>query len=170
MAARGLAPRRTPGALRLARHSATAYSATLDVTVDRLRGALRPEPLLGGAHGPELAQGELPPAVLDEPGLGVGVGVADGRRQREPVELALDERVGAELGEGVLGGDDEVGARQRPRLAVHAHLLLLHRLEQGGLGARRGAVELVDEHDVGEHRARAGTPTCRCRARTPTPR
>ncbi len=32
IAARGLAPRRTPGAPRLARHNATAYSATLDAT------------------------------------------------------------------------------------------------------------------------------------------
>ena len=38
------------------------------------------------------------------------------------------------------------------------HLLLLHRLEQGRLGTRRRAVELVDEHDMGEHRAGSELP------------
>ena len=32
-------------------------------------------------------------------------------------------------------------------------LLLLHRLEQGALGLRRGAVDLVGEHEAGDQRA-----------------
>ena len=35
-------------------------------------------------------------------------------------------------------------------LAVDGHLALLHRLEEGGLGTRRGAVDLVREQDVRE--------------------
>src|ERR1700684_406586 len=46
--------------------------------------------------------------------------------------------------------DDQMGDRQRPRLAVGAHLLLLHGLEEGRLRARWGPVQLVDENDVGE--------------------
>ena len=38
--------------------------------------------------------------------------------------------------------------------AVDRDLALLHRLEQGRLGLRRGPVDLVGEHDVGEQRAR----------------
>ena len=99
MAARGLAPRRTPEASRLARHSVTAYSATAAATVDRLGGALGRQPLLGVVHtGAELVEGEPAPLVGDEPGLGVGVGIADGGGQGEAVELALDQRVRARVG------------------------------------------------------------------------
>ena len=38
---------------------------------------------------------------------------------------------------------------------VDGHLLLLHRLEQGRLGLRRGAVDLVSEHEVREDGSRA---------------
>ena len=49
---------------------------------------------------------------------------------------------------------------------VDGDLALLHALEQAGLRLRRRAVDLVDEHDVGEDRARAGTrsaPRAGCR-------
>ena len=39
------------------------------------------------------------------------------------------------------------------RVDVDGHVPLLHALEQAGLRLRRRAVDLVDEHDVGEHRA-----------------
>ena len=39
------------------------------------------------------------------------------------------------------------------RVDVDGHVPLLHALEQAGLRLRRGPVDLVDEHDVGEHRA-----------------
>ena len=39
-------------------------------------------------------------------------------------------------------------------VAVDGDVALLHALEQSGLGLRRGAVDLVDEDDVGEHRPR----------------
>ena len=35
-----------------------------------------------------------------------------------------------------------------------SYAALLHRFEQGGLGFRRGAVDLVSQHDVGEQRPR----------------
>ena len=38
--------------------------------------------------------------------------------------------------------------------AEHGDAALLHRFEQGGLGFRRGAVDFVGQHDVGEERAR----------------
>jgi hypothetical protein len=41
------------------------------------------------------------------------------------------------------------------RERVDGHVALLHALEQAGLGLRRRAVDLVDEDDVGEDRARA---------------
>ena len=39
------------------------------------------------------------------------------------------------------------------RCAVHRNLVLVHRLEQRALCLRRGAVDLVGQHDLGDHRA-----------------
>ena len=46
------------------------------------------------------------------------------------------------------------GSGSRRVVAVHRHLLLRHRLEQRGLRLRHRAVDLVDEDDVRENRAR----------------
>ena len=96
--------------------------------------------------------------VQHEAGLHLGVGVADRRRQAEPVELALGQGIGAHLPDGVLGADHEVRAGQGPRLAVNGHLLLLHRLEEGRLGTRRRAVHLVEQDHVGEDGPRSELP------------
>ena len=48
--------------------------------------------------------------------------------------------------------EDQKRSRQLVRRRVDGHLALLHALEQAGLGLRRRAVDLVDDHDVGEDR------------------
>ena len=50
----------------------------------------------------------------------------------------------------VLGGDDEERPLQRIGPVVHAHLPLGHAFEEGRLGARSGAVDLVRQQDLGE--------------------
>ena len=83
-----------------------------------------------------------------------------GRRERhedleeEAVELGLREGVGPLELDGVLGGQDEERGREAAGVVPHRHRPLLHRLEHGALGLRRGAVDLVGEHQVGEDRAR----------------
>ena len=116
----------------------------------RLLGA---PPFLGRADRTEVGQGVGAPAVEGQAHLVRRVGVPEACRHGEAVELALDQREGAALRVRVLRGDDQVGLRQGPGLAVHADLVLLHRLEQRRLRARRRAVELVHQHDVGEHGA-----------------
>ena len=71
----------------------------------------------------------------------------------EAVALGLGQRVGALVLDRVLGGEHEERVGQRVRLAVDGHLALLHRLQQRRLGLRRRAVDLVREHEAGEHRA-----------------
>ena len=44
------------------------------------------------------------------------------------------------------------GRGSGPGDAVDGHLPLFHRLEQGRLGARAGAVDLVGQHDLGDKR------------------
>ena len=74
-------------------------------------------------------------------------------RQQEAVELRLRQREGAVAVGVVLGGDDEKRRGQPAGDAVERHLLLVHALEQRALDARRGAVDLVRQHAVGEDRA-----------------
>ncbi|MNS95467.1 hypothetical protein D3C72_1297290 [compost metagenome] len=81
------------------------------------------------------------------------IGVAERDPHREAVELRLGQRMRADLLERVLRGDDEERRGQRMRGAVVRHLPLGHGLQQRALGFRRGAVDLVGEHQLGEDRA-----------------
>ena len=85
--------------------------------------------------------------------LGLLVGVADGDAHQEAVELALGQREGALVLDGVLGGHDEERRVEGVGVAVDGDLALGHGLEQGRLGLGRGPVDLVGDEDVGEHRA-----------------
>ena len=73
--------------------------------------------------------------------------------EQEAVELRLGQRVGAFLVDRVLGREHEEGLVELELVVADRDALLLHRLEQRGLGLGRGAVDLVREHDVGEDRA-----------------
>ena len=95
-----------------------------------------------------LALGHQPHQALF---LGFG-GVGHGHLQEEAVQLGLGQGIGALLLDGVLGGQHHEGAGHREGLALDGHLLLLHDLQQGGLGLGGGAVDLVRQQQVGEDR------------------
>ena len=78
--------------------------------------------------------------------------VADPELEHEAVELGLGQRIGALLLDRVLGGQHEERLGQRVGLPADGDLVLLHGLQQRGLGLGRGAVDLVGQHDVGEDR------------------
>ncbi len=86
--------------------------------------------------------------------LGVRRRVAERDADSEAVELRLGQRVGALVLDGVLRGEHDEGPGELVGVLVHAHVQLLHALEQPGLGLRRGPVDLVDEDDVREDGAR----------------
>ena len=115
-----------------------------------LGGRLRLRPMIRGADWLQVVEGELAAAVEDQLRLVVAVGITDRGGHREPVQLAFYQREGAALRQGVLGGDHQVGAGERPGFAVDGDLLFLHGLQQGRLGAGRGAVELVDQDQMRE--------------------
>ena len=79
--------------------------------------------------------------------------IADLDEEHEPVELRFRQRVGAFLFDRVLRREDEKRRLQRVGGTEDGDLVLLHRLEHGGLGFRRGAVDFVGKHDVRKHRA-----------------
>ena len=71
--------------------------------------------------------------------------VADGELDHEAVELGLGEREGAFVFDGVLGGDHDEWRGQGQAFAFEGDLVFLHGFQQGGLGFRRGPVDLVGQ-------------------------
>ena len=92
--------------------------------------------------------------LLDDLQLVVVGRIAERGLEEEAVELRLGQRERPLVLDRVLGREQEERVGQRARLAVDRHLLLRHRLEQRGLRLRHRAVDLVDQDDVREDRAR----------------
>jgi hypothetical protein len=92
--------------------------------------------------------------LLHDPQLLILVRIAERRAQEEAVELRLGQRERALLLDRVLGRDQEKRRRQPPRRAIHRDLMLGHRLEQRRLRLRHRTIDLIDEQDVREDRAR----------------
>ena len=80
-------------------------------------------------------------------------GIGHANLHQEAIELRLGQRIGAFEVDRVLRGEDGEPAGQRPARAIDRHLALFHALEQRGLGARRHAVDLVHQQQVGKHRS-----------------
>ena len=80
------------------------------------------------------------------------VRVVDEDVEHEAVELGLGQRIGAFLLDRVLRGQHEERLGQRVPLAADRDLVLLHRLQQGGLRLGRRAVDFVGQDHVGEDR------------------
>src|SRR5207253_2393284 len=83
--------------------------------------------------------------VEEQSHLDLGGRVADTNANEKAIELRLREGKGTREILRVLRRDDEEGIRQRDRLTVDRHLAFVHRLEQGGLRTRAGAIDLVGE-------------------------
>ncbi len=91
----------------------------------------------------------------EDPDLALASRVADGDPHEEAVELAPGQGVGALVLHGVLRGEDHEGGLEGVGGGVDGDLPLLHGLQQRRLGLRGRPVDLVAEHQVGEHRPRA---------------
>src|SRR4051812_15243782 len=136
-----------------------------DVVAQRLRGVHAAGGLLAlehlGAVGDRLQveHAVAPLVALEHPRLLGGARVAELEPDHEAVDLRLGERVGALVLDRVLRREDEERAGELVRVDVDGDHPLLHALEQAGLGLRRGAVDLVDDHDVREDRAGAELET-----------
>src|SRR5215218_2635128 len=78
--------------------------------------------------------------------------IAERGLEEEAVELRLGKRERSLLLDRVLRREQEERGGQGAGDAVDGDLVLGHRLQQGRLGLRHRAVDLVDQHDVGEDR------------------
>ena len=81
------------------------------------------------------------------------VGGVDCRNGTEIEPIWVDEAfrgqgIGSDKFPGVLGRQDDKGPGQGVGYAVHGHLVLLHDLQQGGLGFRTGTVDFIGQDDL----------------------
>jgi hypothetical protein len=85
--------------------------------------------------------------------LALSVRVVEHDLEEEAVELRLGQLEHVAVLVRVLRRDDEERIRELVPFPLDGDLTLLHRLEERGLRARRGPVDLVGEQDVREHDA-----------------
>ncbi len=95
--------------------------------------------------------------------FGFRFGIGQVQAQHEAVQLRLRQRIRSLELAGVLGRDDDEISRQFEQRPVHRYLPLLHGLEQRGLRARTGAVDLVKQHHIGEQGSGAEHEFAFCR-------
>ncbi len=84
--------------------------------------------------------------------LGVLARIIDVDLHQEAVELRFGKRIGAFLLQRILRREHMERLRQIVARAGDRDVLLLHRLQQCRLGARRSAVDLVRHQELREHR------------------
>jgi hypothetical protein len=121
------------------------------VDEDGVGRLLQSEELLGGEH--RLGDGRGDAHAPHDLGLFPGGGVVDEDLHEEPVPLGLGEGVDTLALEGVLGGHDHERVGHREGGPADGHVPFGHDLQQGRLDLGRRPVDLVGQHDVGEHRA-----------------
>ncbi len=85
--------------------------------------------------------------------LAVAIGIADGNAEQKAVELRFGQRVGPGIFDRILCREHHERIGQRVCETVDRDLKIVHRFQQRGLRARRGAVDFIGEHDVREKRA-----------------
>ena len=142
----------------LARRTHDAHGVVDDLLVDALARdeplQIHDEPLVEHRlHGAErqLVAGLVRRRAHDDADLLGERRVADLDLEQEPVELRLRQRIRAFGFDGVLRREHHERLRQRQRLPLERHLVLLHDLEQRALRLRRCAIDLVGEQHVREH-------------------
>jgi len=99
-----------------------------------------------------LLHGRLHPGCRPVQDFGelVARGVAHQNLEEEPVQLRFGQGIGPFLVNRVLRGHDKKGLVQPAQLSAGRDLVLLHGLQQGGLGLWRGAVDFVGQNQMGE--------------------
>ena len=70
--------------------------------------------------------------------------------EQEAVQLSLRKRIGSLLFYGILCGQHQKRLLQHIAFRPHRHSVFLHGLQQGRLGLRRGAVDFIGQHQIGE--------------------
>src|SRR5437016_2271986 len=80
--------------------------------------------------------------------------ISNTESHQKPVELRFRKGERPMIFCRVLRGDDHKGLVKWMRLIIDGNLCYTHRFQETALGLRRGAIDLVSQHDVGEDRTR----------------
>ena len=80
-------------------------------------------------------------------------GIAHRNLHKETVRLSFWQFIRALLLHWVLRGQNGIDITHAIGGAVNGYLSLLHHLKEGGLRLCRRTVDLIDQHDIGEHRS-----------------
>ncbi len=153
--ARGLAPSVTSGSSRVRAHDRDEVAGDVLRDDDAVDEPLQPQQPGRVEEWLDVFEHvRRHPAVGDREHLElVGFGrVVDRDAEEEAVELRGGQPEDALVLERVLRRDHDERHGQPVAAAVDRDVVLLHRLEQRGLRARLGAVDLVRKEDVREHR------------------
>ena len=81
-------------------------------------------------------------------------GISNTEAHQKPVELGFRKGKRPVIFGRILRGDDHKGLLKRMRLIIDGNLCFTHRFQETALGLRRGAIDLVGQHDVGKDRTR----------------
>ena len=76
--------------------------------------------------------------------------IADANFQQEAIKLGFGKRIGTLELDGILGGEYGEIFGEEIRSAIDGDLAFFHGFEKGGLRARGGAIDFVDEQQIGE--------------------
>ena len=80
------------------------------------------------------------------------IGIADANLHQETIELRFRQRIRSFELHRILRGENGEGIGEEMAGPVDGHLQFFHGFEQRGLRARRHAVDLVHEQQIGEDR------------------
>ena len=84
--------------------------------------------------------------------FGIEIGIEHVDLHDKAVELGFRQGISTFLLQRVLGGENVERLGQVITLTGNRHMALLHRLQQGRLGARAGPVDLIGHQELGENR------------------
>jgi hypothetical protein len=107
---------------------------------------------VGLAAGSNMDQGVFVDLTGQDGDLVFGGNITEAEAHHEAVHLGFRQGIGSSEFDGVLGGDNEEEVGEGAGLAFEADLRFGHGFQQGGLGARGGAVDFVGQQDIGEDR------------------
>ena len=122
----------------------------LGVNVYLAHGALAGENILGGGDGFEGFDGMHHLEALKHGNFVFQLRVAQAQAHEEAIQLCLGQGEGAFVVDGILGGDQKEGREKLVIIAIGGDFAFRHGFEEGGLGARGGAVNFVSQDDLGK--------------------
>ena len=135
-----------------AAHQFDDVAAQLVVDSDGAHRLLATDDFVGRHNGLEIIDWVFELVPAEHRRFFLGVGISQIESDQKPIELSFGQGEGAFMIDRILSRNDQKRRRQIKRGAVDGDLALAHRFQQGRLGARSGAVDLVSQNNLRKDR------------------